>query len=130
MLKPIKDFDGYFISEDGDVFCNLGRGNRRNGVTVELYKIKPRIAKNGYLRIYARQTSTNKRKDLYIHRLVGEYFLENPYNKKYINHKNCNRADNRATNLEWCTCKENNQYTFDVGHVKRDKETGRFKSLL
>ena len=37
MLKAIKDFDGYFISDDGKVFCNLGKGNRRQGKTVELY---------------------------------------------------------------------------------------------
>ena len=31
MLKQIKEFDGYFISDAGKVFCNLGKGNRRTG---------------------------------------------------------------------------------------------------
>lgn len=41
MLKPIKDFDGYFISNTGKVFCNLGKGNRRKRATVPLYEVKP-----------------------------------------------------------------------------------------
>lgn len=128
MIKPIEDFDGYFISDNGKVYSNLGRGNRRIGKVVELYEINPRPARNGYMRVYCRQTSTGKRKDLYIHRLVAKYFIPNPHNKKQINHKNCVRSDNRVENLEWCTSKENNDYTMQVGHMKRDEETGRFVS--
>lgn len=128
MLKVINDFEGYFISDDGKVFSNLGKGNRRCGKTVELHEIKPRITRNGYLRVYCRQTSTGKRKDLYIHRLVAEYFIPNPNNKTQINHINCRRDDNRVGNLEWCTSKENNAYTIQLGHMYRDKTTGRFVS--
>lgn len=127
MLLAIKDFDGYFISDQGEVFCNLGKGNRRNGRTTEFYKIKPRLTTNGYERIYARQTSTGRRKDLYIHRLVAEYFIPNPEHKRYVNHKNCKRNDNRAGNLEWCTAKENTTYSMEVGHVTRDA-AGRYVS--
>lgn len=130
MLKAIKDFDGYFISDDGKVYCNLGRGNRRCGKCTELYEIKPRMTINGYCRVYCRQTSTNKRKDLYIHRLVAEYFIPNPYHKAQVNHKNCCRSDNRAENLEWCTSKENNEYTLKLGRTYRDKINGRFVSGL
>lgn len=127
MIKPIYDFDGYFISDDGRVFCNLGKGNRDKSKTTELYEIKPRLTKNGYARIYARQISTNKRKDLYIHRLVALYFISNPENKKFVNHKNCIRNDNNVSNLEWCTVKENTDYTFQQNHVYRDLD-GRYVS--
>ena len=60
MLKEIEDFKGYFISTEGKVFCNLGRGNRDRDKTVPLYEVKPRLTKNGYARVYARQNSTNK----------------------------------------------------------------------
>lgn len=100
MIKPIEDFEGYFISDDGKVYSNLGRGNRRIGKTVEMYEINPRLARNGYLRIYCRQTSTGKRKDLYIHRLVAKHFIPNFDNKEQVNHKNCIRSDNRVENLE------------------------------
>ena len=39
MVKEIDGFTGYFISDDGKVYCNLGKGNRRNGHTVDLYEI-------------------------------------------------------------------------------------------
>ena len=119
MIKEINDYKGYFISDDGRVYCNLGQGNRNKDKTVDFYEIKPRLTRNGYARVYARQTSTNKRKDLYIHRLVAQYFLPNPQNKKYVNHKNCIRNDNRVENLEWCTAKENTDYTMAVNHMIR-----------
>lgn len=127
MLKPINDFEGYFISDNGKVYSNLGKGNRHLGKTVDLYEIKPRIGHTGYTRVYMRQSSTNKRKDKYIHRLVAEAFIDKPLNKDYVNHKNCNRLDNRVDNLEWCTAKENTKYTEDLNHVKRD-HLGRYMS--
>ena len=59
MIKSIKDFEGYFISDNGKVYCNLGKGNRKNGKTVELYEIKPRLTKNGYVRVCMRNSITN-----------------------------------------------------------------------
>lgn len=108
-IKAINGFSGYYISSDGNVYCDLGRGNRRNGKTVQLYEIKPRNSRNGYTRVYAKRDIDGKRVDLYIHRLVAETFLDNPEGKKYVNHKNCIRNDNRLCNLEWATAKENTQ---------------------
>ena len=68
-------------------------------------------------------------KCFHIHRLVAEYFVENPNNKEYINHKDGDKHNNRADNLEWVTPSENNQHalkmgTFDVFYTstcKRNK---------
>ena len=127
MLKQIKEFDGYFISDAGKVFCNLGKGNRRTEKTVQLYEIKPRKTKTGYCRVLMRKTSTGKRVDVYIHRLVAMYFIPNQENKRYVNHINCIRSDNRASNLEWCTVRENTNYTMKMNHVRRDS-LGRYVS--
>jgi hypothetical protein len=127
MIKPIENYDGYFISDEGKVYCNLGKGNRRNGKTVELYEIAPRYTKTGYARVYLRNNETGKRKDLYIHRLVAEYFLQAVPNKKYVNHKNCIRLDNRVSNLEWCTVKENTAQTEKLKHIVRN-ERGQYVS--
>lgn len=126
----IKDFDGYFVSMDGTIWCNLGKGCRTDIVDkrTKLYEVKPRIARNGYLRVCMRQTSTGKRVDRYIHRLVAEAFIPKTEGHNVVNHKNCDRSDNRVENLEWTDHKGNNAYSMKLGHLKRDQKTGRFYS--
>ena len=45
-----------------------------------------------------------------IHRLVAEAFIPNPNNYPCINHKDENKENNNANNLEWCTYKYNSNY--------------------
>lgn len=45
-----------------------------------------------------------------IHRLVAEAFVPNPNNLPEINHKDENKANNRADNLEWCNRSYNVKY--------------------
>lgn len=59
--------------------------------------------------------------DVSVHRLVGEHFIKNQYNKPQINHKNGIKADNRAKNLEWVTARENIQHASDTGLNKTSK---------
>lgn len=49
----------------------------------------------------------NKRKNIGIHRLVAEVYLEKVNGKNMINHKNGNKLDNRVENLEWCDKSDN-----------------------
>lgn len=48
----------------------------------------------------------------YLHRLVAEAFIPNPYPKtrKYINHLDEDINNNSADNLSWCSCVENCSY--------------------
>lgn len=60
---------------------------------------------NGYvlLNLYKDSKQTKKA----VHRIVCEAFHPNPKNKKCVNHKDFNRQNNCADNLEWCTYREN-----------------------
>lgn len=65
-----------------------------------------------------------------LHRVVATLFIPNPENKPCINHKNFNRWDNRASNLEWCTAAENNAASRDAGRVKHDGSVRRSEKAM
>ena len=60
-----------------------------------------------------------KRKNFYVHRLVGGAFIENPQNKKIINHIDYDTNNNSSDNLEWCSQKENIMHS--VEHMKKPR---------
>ena len=81
---------------------NMGRV--RHNETI----LKPYPNSCGYLRVGLYKEGKH-RKEL-VHRLVADAFIDNPYNLPVVNHKNEDKEDNRATNLEWATIKENMNY--------------------
>lgn len=62
--------------------------------------------------------NNKKLKRFAIHRLIATHFIDNPDNKKVVNHKNGNKFDNRIENLEWTTTSENIQHAHDNGLIK------------
>ena len=122
MLKEIPDFDGYFADENGNIYTTLKKGCRNRfdlSKRISPQKLKYRYLRNGYARVYMRRVSTNKREDVYVHRIIAKLFVENPENKPFVNHLDCNRANNKASNLEWVTSKENNEYALKYGFMQR-----------
>lgn len=67
--------------------------------------LKGQVGKNGYRSMIL--TTIKGKKRVYVHRLVGEAFLENLENKEQVNHINGVKTDNMVSNLEWCTPQEN-----------------------
>lgn len=85
--------------------------------------LTPRISRYGYLRVSLRKDGLTK--DFYIHRLVGEVFLNKPNYKCEMSHKDTNKQNNVYTNLEWVTHKENQNNPISVKKQLR-KNNHRF----
>lgn len=54
-------------------------------------------------------------KQYLLHRLVAKVFISNPKNKEQVNHIDGNKKKACASNLEWCSNKENSQHAHDNG---------------
>lgn len=71
--------------------------------------LKGTVTQAGYT--YVHLTAVNgKRKKERLHRLVAIAFLPNPLDLPQVNHKDENKENNRADNLEWCDAKYNCNY--------------------
>lgn len=74
--------------------------------------MKPEIRK-GYYSVDLMKNG--KRYKFRVHRLVAEAFINNPDNLPQVNHKDEDRLNNIASNLEWCDNTYNSQYPNDLG---------------
>lgn len=102
--KTLADYQDYQISNKGRIRS--------------LIKNKKRILKiqkdsDGYCVIIIK--TKNSYKNYIISRLVASYFIENPLNKKEVNHKNGNKLNNKVNNLEWVTHAENMKHARKTG---------------
>lgn len=106
--KDIPGFDGYQVSNFGRVKSLPRAGHHKKEIIMREFMIN-----SGY------KSVTINKKNKTIHRLVAEIFVKNPYNKEQVNHINGDKMDNRASNLEWVTQKENIMHSAYVLHNGR-----------
>jgi hypothetical protein len=71
--------------------------------------------KGGYLIVGLHKNSTSITRT--VHSLVAEAFVPNPDGKTQVNHKDCNKLNNHASNLEFVTVAENNQHALKNGRL-------------
>lgn len=116
--RDVKGYEGmYAVSNLGRV-KSLARDmpHKTHGV----WHIRERILKpawtgyrkdhsDGYLYVNL-HSGHNQQKPGHVHRLVAEAFVEKVEGKDVVNHKDCDRTNNRADNLEWCTILENTRH--------------------
>jgi predicted XRE-type DNA-binding protein len=96
--KDIEGYEGlYQVSNRGNVKA-LNKWSKGALKDLTLFK-------NSYHKVNLYKN--NKQKTFYVHQLVGKAFIDNPNNRKAINHIDCNRINNNVSNLEWVTPLEN-----------------------
>jgi hypothetical protein len=98
--KPIPNYENlYEISSLGEIKSLYNKQSKilKQGIGSKGYK-NITLCKNG------KQTTFN------VHRLVALVFLPNPNNLPCVNHKDENKLNNDASNLEWCSYYHNNVY--------------------
>ena len=115
-----KDIPGY---EGLYQVSNLGRIKSFRIWTGTMYVNKehiliPQLGKRGY---YCIGLSKNgKSKTTAIHRVVAKAFIPNAKNYKFVNHKDENKLNNNANNLEWCTKQYNTEYSLAIPITQYD----------
>ena len=100
--RDVVGFPNYEVSNDGQV-----RGKR--------FGVIRKLTDNGYgyYVVSLWKGKTTKRKK--VHRLVAEAFLPRADENLVVNHKNGDKHDNNADNLEWVTQRENLRHAFKTG---------------
>lgn len=116
MIKDVVGYEGlYTCDEYGNVFsCATNTNSNKHK------KLMKQNIRNGYYYITLTDID-GKRSKKYVHRIIAQAFIDNPNDKKEVNHIDCNKLNNNIMNLEWSTRKENLQHSYDNG-LKREHE--------
>lgn len=116
MWKDVIGYEGlYQVSDAGEVRSldrYIKQGSRMRFQKGRLLKAE-RCCSTGYM--YVNLSNAGKVKHCTVHRLVAVAFISNPDNLPYINHKDENKGNNCADNLEWISNIDNLKYS-DAWH--------------
>lgn len=124
--KPIKGYEGFYeVSDRGNV-RSLDRKKAQmssHGTMMEKrypgIVLTPNDNGHGYKMVGLRDSTSGKKKNYYIHRLVAEAFIPNPNGLPVINHLDYDKGNNAASNLEWVTQIDNVHYS--VGNMQKSR---------
>lgn len=102
-VRIVPDYPKYAVSFCGKVF-RLDTGKElKQGV------------RRGYL--YVNTSINNEQRKVNTHVMVATVWVNNPDPKlrKFVNHKDGNKLNNHASNLEWVTGSQNQRHALDCG---------------
>lgn len=110
------------IEDDVNRFEISSYGRLKNSRNNHIYK--QHTLSSGYNSVRTTLGSSCRKIHIIIHKAVAYTFLPNPDNLPEVNHKDGDRTNNRADNLEWCSPHYNQQHKYDTGHFDRSKISG------
>lgn len=106
--------DCYMVSNLGN-FKRIKPCSRYMPSAKKLGLISQRVGTWGYKVVHL--SFFGQSKSFLAHRLVAMAFLENPLNKREVNHKDGDKFNNCVDNLEWVTPSENIQHAYNTGLI-------------
>lgn len=119
----VSEYPTLLVSDTGRVVRMASSRLRklRNGKqcwqTFPEQELSPRRIGAGYLSVQVKLNGG--RRDLYVHRLVAEAFVQRQPDRNEVNHIDGNKHNNVARNLEWVTHAENHQHAARTGLAAR-----------
>ena len=119
--KPVVGYEGlYEVSNFGRIMSMTPFGGPRlkaqNKNTTGYYQVG--LCKKNVLKRWC------------VHRVVAQAFIQNPNNLPEVNHRDGNKQNNVANNLEWMTKADNLRHSWKLGlHVSPRGENARHAKL-
>lgn len=126
--KTCKENQNYEVSDTGKVrakkiFVRKLLANGKEGTRTRNSKILKPYISNKYLHVKLCFGGCIV-KNFKVSRLVASAFCKKSRHKNVVNHINGNKLDNRFTNLEWVTPKENDHHSIKLGVKPRGIKSG------
>lgn len=110
--KPVKGFGGeYLVNKQGNVKRKSGKSKAARG-----------SGEGGYKKVDL--WKGNKRTTKRVHQLVAEAFVEKRKGKNLVNHKDGDKTNSKASNLEYMNTSENTAHGYQVKKHTRKRKNG------
>ena len=112
--KPVRGYEEqYVVDQFGRVFgvdrtTTVLDNGRVYEKPIAGKQMKQSLHTKGYKTVCL--TKDGKSKTCFVHRIVAEAFIDNPDDLPMVNHKDEDKTNNFADNLEWCTASYNRTY--------------------
>lgn len=93
--RPIIGYDGYFVSNLGNVKSVDRIIKTRTGKHCKIKGKTITVMLNNFGYLDTRLYKNGKKKSAFLHRLIAEAFISNPFHLTQVNHLNGVKTDNR-----------------------------------